>query len=147
LKLFNLNRKKDCKKSRGQVAMEYLIIVGFVAVLTLPLVIIFQTHSQETTAEINSAQIYQISKRISDAAETVFYLGEPSKLTIKTYFPSGIKSVLIGDNEIVFDVRAAGRSDEIVIYSPINVSGNISIHEGVHYITIESKGGYVWVSD
>lgn len=134
-------------KSRAQVAMEYMIIVGFVAVLTLPLVIIFQTHSRETTAEITSAQIYQISKRISDAAETVFYLGEPSRLTIKTYFPGNINSVSIGNNEIVFDVRTVGSSDEIVVYTPINVSGNISIHEGVHYIIIESKGGYVWVSD
>ena len=134
-------------KSRAQVAMEYMIIVGFVAIITLPLVIIFQTHSKETTAEITSAQIYQISKRISDGAETVFYLGEPSKLTIKTYFPKGINSVSIGNNEIVFNVRAADHSDEIVVYTPINVSGNFSIHEGVHYITIESKGGYVWISD
>lgn len=135
------------EKSRAQVAMEYLIIVGFVVIITLPLVIIFQTHSKETTAEITSAQIYQISKRISDGAETVYYLGEPSKLTIKTYFPSSIESVSIGSNEIVFNVRADGREDEIVIYTPINVSGNLSTHEGVHYVTIESKGGYVWISD
>jgi hypothetical protein len=142
----NLFSRDKGKKSRAQVAMEYLIILGFVAIITIPLAIIFHTHSKETTAEITSAQIYQISKRISDGAETVFYLGEPSKLTIKTYFPRNVNSILIGSNEIVFNVKAGERTDEIVVYTPINVSGNISTYEGVHYITIESKGGYVWIS-
>ena len=82
-----------------------------------------------------------------DGAETVYYLGEPSKLTIKTYFPEGINSITLGGNEIVFNVKRGGTSDEIVVYTPINISGNISNTMGVHYINIESKGGYVWVSD
>lgn len=132
---------------KAQVAMEYLIIVGFVAIITLPLVIIFQSHSQETAEDITSTQVYHISKRISDGVETVYYLGEPSKLTIKTYFPSGINSISLGSNEIVFNVKRGSREDEIVVYTPINISGNISTSQGVHYINIESKGGYVWVSD
>ncbi len=135
------------KSSRAQVAMEYLIIIGFVAVITLPLVIIFQTHSRETTEEITSTQVYQISKKIADGAETVYYLGEPSKLTIKAYFPEGIKSISLGSNEIVFVLKKGAKEDEIVVYTPINVTGNLSTHQGVHYISIESRGGYVWVSD
>ena len=92
--------------TKAQVAMEYLIIIGFVAIITIPLVIIFQTHSKETTAEIISSQVYQISKKMADGAETVYYLGEPSKLTIKAYLPAGISSVSIGSNEIVFVVKA-----------------------------------------
>ncbi len=135
------------KSSRAQVAMEYLIIIGFVAIITLPLVIIFQTHSRETTEEITSTQVYQISKRIADGAETVYYLGEPSKITLKVYFPENINSVSVGNNEIVFVLKKGAKEDEIVVYTPINATGNISTHQGVHYITIESRGDYVWVSD
>ncbi len=135
------------KSSRAQVAMEYLIIIGFVAIITLPLVIIFQAHSKETTEEIASTQVYQISKRIADGAETVYYLGEPSKITLKAYFPENINSVSVGNNEIVFVLKKGAKEDEIVVYTPINVTGNISTHQGVHYITIESRGDYVWVSD
>lgn len=135
------------KSSKAQVAMEYLIIIGFVAIITLPLVIIFQTHSRETTEEITSTQVYQISKRIADGAETVYYLGEPSKITIKTYFPENINSISLGSNEIVFVLKKGAKEDEIVVYTPINVTGNLSTHQGVHYINIESRGGYVWVSD
>lgn len=138
---------RKAKSSRAQVAMEYLIIIGFVAVITLPLVIIFQTHSRETTDEIASTQIYQISKKIADGAETVYYLGAPSRITIKTYFPENINSVSIGGNEIVFFMKTGDKVDEIVVYTPINLSGNISVHQGVHYINVESKGGYVWISD
>ena len=133
-------------KNRAQIAMEYLIIVGFVAVITLPLVIIFQTHSRETSDDITATQVYQISKRIADASETVYYLGKPSRVTLKAYFPSEINSIAIGSNEIVFVVDRGRLEDEIVVYTPINVSGNLSVSQGVHYITVESRGDYVWVS-
>jgi len=135
------------KGSKAQVAMEYLVIIGFVAVITLPLIIIFQTHSKETSEDISSSQVYQISKRIADGAETVYYLGEPSMLTIKAYFPAHINGIKIGNKEIVFNISRGLKDDELVIYTPINITGNLSTHEGVHYIRIESKGGYVWVSD
>jgi hypothetical protein len=96
--------------------------------------------------EITSAQVYQISKKIADGAETVYYLGEPSRLTIKAYFPANINSVSIGNNEIVFNVKSGDREDEIVVYTPINVTGNLSISQGVHYVTIENKGGHVEIS-
>ena len=134
-------------RKRAQVAMEYLIIIGFVAIITLPLVIIFQTHSRETTQDIASTQVYQIAKRIADGAETVYYLGEPSKITIKTYFPPEVENASIGSNEIVFIVRRGSNEDEIVVYTPVNITGNVSSTQGVHYINIESKGEYVWVSD
>ena len=135
------------RMSRAQVAMEYMIIIGFVAVITIPLVIIFQEHSKKTSEEISSAEVYQISKRISDAAETVYYLGMPSKTTLKLYFPPGINSVNISDHEIIFRMRIAGGEDEVVTYSPVNVSGAVNTNQGVHHISVESMGGYVWVSE
>ncbi len=132
---------------KAQVAMEYLIIIGFVAIITIPLVVIFQQHSKQTSEGIASAEIYQISKRISDAAETVYYLGKPSKTTLKVYFPSGIISVSVSNNEIVFRMPVSGQEDEIVMYSPVNISGNLTTHEGIHHISVENQGGYIWVSD
>ena len=126
--------------------MEYLIIIGFVALITIPLVIIFQQHSKTTSEEISATEVYQISKRISDAAETVYYLGKPSKTTLKVYFPPGVESVDISGNEIVFFMHSAQGGNEIVLYSPVNISGNVTSHQGIHYLSVENKGGYVWVS-
>lgn len=130
---------------KAQVAMEYLIIIGFVTLITIPLVIIFQQHSKTTSEQISSAEIYQISKRISDSAETVYYLGKPSKTTLKVYFPPGIESINISGNEIIFWMHSSAGSDEVVIYSPVNLSGSVSTHQGIHYLSIENMGGYVWV--
>lgn len=132
--------------SKAQVAMEYLIIIGFVTIVTIPLVLIFQTHSQETREGITSTQIYHISKKVADGAETVFYLGEPSRLTIKSYFPENIDSITLGSNEIVFKLKKKNGFDEIVVYTPINITGNLSTHQGVHYLNIECRGDHVWVS-
>ena len=66
-------------KKEAQISIEYLMIMGFVTVITIPLIIIYFTFTQESGDEIKSTQILQISKKIIDAAESVYYLGEPSQ--------------------------------------------------------------------
>jgi len=46
----------------------------------------------------------------------------------------------------VFKVRTRLGIDEIVVYSPVNLTGTIQTHQGVHYIAIESQGDVVSVS-
>ena len=67
----------DNAKKEGQISVEYLVIIGFVTVITIPLIIIYYTFTQQSNDEITSSQISQISKKIVDAAESVYYEGSP----------------------------------------------------------------------
>lgn len=131
---------------KAQVAMEYLVIIGFVAIITMPLVLLFQEHSQSTNDGISTSEVKQIAKRIADAAETVYYLGKPSKTVLKTHFPANVNSVNISNNEIVFNIYTSKGDQEVVTYTFLNVSGNVSTFQGIHYLTVENKGGFIWVS-
>ena len=127
--------------------MEYLVIVGFVAVIVIPMMIIFYTYADRTEDEIISNQLQKISLKVSDAAEAMYYLGEPSMTRVRSYFPKNIQNITISNNEIVFMVRNKDGIDHIVVYTPVPVSGSLDTHSGYHTISVKSRGNYVEIAD
>ena len=127
--------------------MEYLTIVGFVAAIIIPMTIIYLTYSDQTEDQIISNQVANIAKKVGDTAETVYYLGEPSKTKLRTYFPQNIDNISIEGREIVFFVRTKHGIDEVVISMPVNVSGSLETTSGIHNIIVEAKGDYVEIHD
>lgn len=134
-------------KTKAQISMEYLIIVGFVAVIVIPMIIIFYTYAGRTEDQIVSNQMQKIGLKVGDSAESVYYLGEPSRTRVRAYFPKNIDSATIGNNELVFIVRTKQGLDHIVIYSTVPVSGSLDTHSGYHNINIQSRGSYVEITD
>ncbi len=132
---------------RAQVSMEYLIIVGFVAVITIPLILIFNTHSTEMNEHIVSNQANHIASKIVEAAESVYYLGETSKVTFKVKIPKNVNAISIGNQEVVFYIKKQNGVDHVVKYSPVPINGSVSSQAGIYDIVVESKGDYVWVSN
>jgi len=62
-----------------------MIIMGFVTAITIPLVIVYHSFTQDSNEDISSAQILQIAKKIIDAAETVYYLGDETIIEEQAY--------------------------------------------------------------
>lgn len=135
------------RSRKGQLSMEYLTLVGFVVVIIIPMTIIYITYSDQSEDQIVSNQVDSIAKKIGDTAETVYYLGEPSKTRIRTYFPQNIDNISIAGREIVFYVRTKHGVDEVVISMPVNVSGTLEPTSGIHNVIIEAKGNYVEITD
>jgi len=132
---------------KGQVAMEYVIIISFILVVTVPLLFISYTHSQDINELITSNQVDKISKKIIDSAEYVYYIGPSSKTTLKVYMPKNIENISIKNNEIVFSMHTSQGTDEIVRYTSINITGELMISQGLRYIEIRSMGNFVNITD
>ncbi|MBW3017230.1 hypothetical protein KY316_02565 [Candidatus Woesearchaeota archaeon] len=133
------------RESRAQSSMEYLLLTSFILGVVLVLIVLFQTYSQETLDNIRMTQADQIARKIVDSAEKVYYLGEPSKITIKAHMPSNVKSITIGNNEIFFVLSTSQGDNEIGYVTNINISGSLPVNEGIYEISVESKGSYVEV--
>ena len=134
------------KSRKGQVSMEYIVIVGFVAVLVIPMLLIFYTYADRTEDEIVSNQMQKIGYTLGDSAEAMYYLGEPSRTKIKAYFPKNIYNITVGNNEIVFTIKVKEGLDEVVIYTPVPVQGTINNNPGYHNIQVRSRGSYVEIT-
>ena len=134
-------------KKEAQVSIEYMMIIGFATIITIPLIIIYYTFIQESGDEINSVQILQISKKIVDAAESVYYLGEPSQTILKVNIPGNIASAdLSSGYEVVFKIKTKSGESDIVWNSNVNITGSLPINKGTYTITVKAVSDHVEVS-
>jgi len=135
------------KTSKAQISVEYMIIMGFVAVISIPLIIIYYDYTAASNEEIISRQILNIAQKVVDTAESVYYLGEPSQTTLKVYIPSHISEATIEqETEIVFKMRTQTGITDIVQVSSVNITGSLPATQGIFYITVKAEGGKVSVS-
>jgi len=133
-------------RKKAQATTEYLILLSFVMGIVLVLVVLFQSYSQETQDKIRMTQAEQIARKIADAAEKVYYLGEPSRVTIKAHIPGNVKAINIGNKEIFFVLNTQQGDNEIGTISKVNITGSLPTNEGIYEILVESKGDYVQIT-
>lgn len=131
---------------KAQVSVEYMLVMGFAALMALPLLLIYYTYSSDTSDSVATSQAMQIARRIVDSSESVYYLGKPSQTTLKLNFPDRIKSTRLGDYEVVINVSTKSGTAEMVQVSSVNITGNLPTTQGIHIITVKAEEGYVQIT-
>jgi len=130
----------------GQVGIEYLILVGFLVAAVIPIIYYATQQSYITKDQLISSQMEKIAQEIENACNLVFSYGNNSKLTLKLYFPDGIKSIKISGKQVEFVYYTSNGEAFVYSYPLVNLSGNISTLPGLHEIKIVNKGNYVEIS-
>lgn len=123
---------------KAQISVEYMLIMGFVAIMTIPLIVIYYTYTTGSTDEIITSQVTQLAHKIVDSAESVYFLGEPSQTTIKVYIPKQITGASIDNKEVLFNVSTQSGNAEIVQVSSIILNGSLPIKQGAYFITVKA---------
>lgn len=131
---------------KSQVSVEYMLVMGFASLMTLPLLLIYYTYTSDSSESVAAGQALQIARRIVDASESVYYLGSPSQTTLKLNFPDRIYSTNLSNNELVFKIKTKNGLTDIVQVSAVNMSGNLPISQGIHVITVTAQNNYVQVT-
>ena len=135
-------------QKRAQVSVEFITIFGFIFLMTIPLIVIFFDQMGSVQDSISSNHLRNIAIKITDKAETMYYLGESLKTTIKAYFPEKIKYINLTNREVIFGyMTSSGNIQEAISVSKVNISGSLSILPGIHYIVIESSGDEISITD
>ena len=138
--------------NNAQASMEHIMVIAIAFVIILPLVYLFYSYSQSSAENINIARINALGRTIVNSAESIYYLGEPSKITLRESIPEGISKMNItsnfveGINELTFTLNGG---TDVSFSSNVNINGTFSEEQyspGIKEITIESKGYYVNIS-
>ena len=137
----------DRIKKEAQISVEYLFVIGFTTLITIPLILIYYSFTGESNQEITSSQTLQIAKKVVDAAESVYYLGEPSQTILKVSIPDNVIAAnLSGGYEVVFKMKTALGTSDIVQSSSVNITGSLPTNRGTYTVTVKAKSDYVEVS-
>ena len=131
---------------KSQVSVEYMLVMGFAALMTLPLLLIYYTYSSDSSESVAASQALQVARRIVDASESVYYLGSPSQTTLKLAFPDRIYSTNMSSKELVFKIKTRNGLTDIVQVSAVNMSGSLPTSQGIHVITITAQDNYVQIT-
>ncbi len=132
---------------RGQISTEYLIVVGFVTFLVLGILGVAFFYTSVTNDQIKVSQVSNFANKIISSAESVFYAGEPSKLTLTGYLPIGITRFEILSGEIVVSITTSSGLTTMSFTSNVPLSGNISHIDGVKRIEVLAQQNEVLISE
>ncbi len=127
--------------------MEYLAVIGLSLLFIMPMIVIFFDQTNSLQEEIDYAHIEKIQTVLIDAAEEIYYIGPPSQKQLDIYFPEHIKSVLVQDQEIQISIESL--STPLIQYTqlPLNLTGSISTHAGIHHVTVTATDTGVTISE
>jgi hypothetical protein len=134
--------------SKSQVSIEYLAIFSIALFMTMPLLVIYFTQTENVQTDIAAAEIEKASSKVIDAAEAVYYMGEPAQKTITVRFPKSVYKVTVAGHNLTFNVSSTERRFYVVEKETIaNLNGSIRNFEGPHIITFTAKADIVQITD
>lgn len=111
--------------SLAQASMEYVMIAGFVALVIIPTTFLFYSYASDSAEEIDRAQIDKFGNDVVSTAETVYYLGHPSRMTISERLPKNVQSISIdrdpSTGTYLFAIAATSKSGVINLTFPTKV--------------------------
>ena len=128
---------------KAQVGIEYLVVVGIIFLIIVPLTLIYLKYSGESSYAVTTSKVDLISNEIVNAANQVNVYGQDTQVKLTVDFPEGVQSVVTQGKEITFIILTKdGQSVEIakvadVIFSTVTYD---SIIAGKHDIIVKSLG-------
>jgi len=132
---------KRVAKSKGQIALETIIVVGFVMALMTPLLYMLYTRITEIQQEMLLLEATRTVDTIANTVSTVGAIGPNGTATVDVSFPTNIKSLTIGgpnDREVVIVVYTTLGEIDIprLLYFNVTESGTIPRTPGSHKLVI-----------
>jgi len=143
---------------RGQSSTETLVMVGFIAAFSLPIIMLLYGATNTNGDELSLSQARVDVQNIADVANELYAQGAPSNRVILVNYPSSLQNITIrqGTNakatgEIVFTLNTTKGNTQIVantffpdvLDAPTKhldderrSAGAITINSGLHVINL-----------
>jgi hypothetical protein len=166
------NRSKSTSlKSKAQVSVEYLIIIGVSFAILIPGGYFFYNYSKTSNDGTIRTQITQIGTSMITSAESIYGLSEGSLVTLDLRYPKNVRDIyILGGKELVIKYELSSGMNEAVFFSRVTLSGNYTYpargscapplpdaycpdsvitqnlpQQGSHTLRFESKTNYVMI--
>jgi len=135
---------------KGQVSVEYLIIVGIALGILIPGVFIFSKYAQSENTGEATQQLSQVGREMIASIRDTYALGINSWTTLDVVLPDNVQRIYVNpldSEEVVIEYQSVGGISDAVFVSkniPVHaedaVDGNITRHPGLTKIKFTSEG-------
>jgi uncharacterized protein (UPF0333 family) len=127
-------------KKKGQVSIEYLIVMGFVTFILIGVLSLAFFYSNNIKDRIKINEITNYANKIISTSESIFYAGYPSKTTITCHLPENVNSIEINSAEdsIIISIQTSSGISKTSFSSNVPISGSLKANAGLNKIQIEA---------
>ena len=132
---------------RAQISLEYLMVMGFAMLIIIPVILVFFLQTEDIHDNVNLNQARRISRKIVNAAHSVYYVGEPSQTLIEVVMPEKINSINISGRELIFEIETQGGLTDIYEIADMNLTGSLSTDSGRRTVKVEALSNSVRITD
>lgn len=119
---------------RGQAAFEYLVLIGVLLAVLIPL---FHYVSNYSSQNIKVEKASDSIKTLGTTADALYALGPGNKDFVWVNLPGGISNVSITGNQIQIKVLINGRESDFYYTTLGQVNGTLPMEQGQFKIVIE----------
>ncbi|MBI2673403.1 hypothetical protein HYX19_04025 [Candidatus Woesearchaeota archaeon] len=112
---------------RGQISYEYVMLVGVILVVMIPLFYVSFSKLSDTV-RVNQAE--EAVSVLAKTADTVYSLGPGSKSYVWITVPSGAVSTSISNNELLLRLSIFGSISDFHANTKANISGSFPSSQG-----------------
>ena len=128
-------------KIKAQISTEYLIIMGMVLVIVIPL---FYYAVSESNINIKSNNAEDTINTLARAADSVYSIGPGTRKYVWINVPIGVKSYSLANKSVLMKLSMPGGTSDIHLSTKADLAGIIPISKGKHRIKVEmTEAGYV----
>jgi len=129
-----------------QAALEYLLIVGVVLALLIPIWVHVSTSQNEASGDLALSYANAAVGKLREYADMVQAQGPPAKVTAIVYFPSGLESASLVNATILLKVRTYAGLNDVYATSRANLTGALPQKDGNFLFTVEAMGSNVSIT-
>lgn len=124
---------------RGQMSVEYVMILGMVFAILIPAVIFVYAYSQTSASKVEAAQYAKLGQELQTAAIQTAALGKDSWITVDVTSPKSLHDINVtgGGHELTLSYNSVAGPTAVVYYTAMKLQsaqcGNdCSIFSGEH---------------
>ena len=121
-------------KKRGQAAFEYMILVGAILVILIPL---FYYSNYYSTQGVKLEKAEDAVRTLGKAADSLYALGPGNKDYVWINLPGSIRETSLVGNEILIKVYVLGGESDFYYTTIGPVTGSIPTDKGTFRMKIE----------
>jgi uncharacterized protein (UPF0333 family) len=133
-------------RQHSQVSTEYLFVVSFSIAMLIPIIALSFSLFSDYSSTISLKQTVASLQTIIQTAYALYNIGPASTQTIAIQIPDAIQSVDFYSSHVVARILTTRGVEDIILYSPVQLSGSLPLQKGTYHITLTSYDTYVGIS-
>lgn len=145
------NRKIKMEVRKGQIALESLLIVGFLFVFLIPLLVYVSSILASESWKIDAEQGNVAVRRLADVASKLALSGPGSSSLETVFLPSSTSKMSVNGTVLIvtIDTRNFGPINQAAVADSrlvLNAASDWENVRGTNIIQVENIGGQIWLT-